>query len=227
MAPDIAKKAAAKQAAALIESNKIIGLGTGSTAVFFIQELAKRVKEGLFVKGIVSSSKHSTDLAQKLGLKVENINDLFSIDLTVDGADEVDPEKRLIKGRGGAHVREKILASSSKEMVVIVDHSKLVEKLGKGVLPVEIVYYGSPATRQKIEMLGYRGNWRLDSQGSLFLTENGNTIFDIFFSSPPLSPEHVHQELLSLPGVVDTGFFFHLAKRIIIGYENGTTEIRQ
>jgi ribose 5-phosphate isomerase A len=226
MAHEQAKRVAAREAAKLIEPETVVGLGTGSTATFFIEELASRVeKEQLTLKAVVASSRQSGELAKRLGLPLKDINDVFNIDITVDGADEVDPQKRLIKGHGGAHVREKILASSSKEMVVIADDSKLVDVLGVGALPVEVILFGSPATRMKIDNLGHKGAWRMDKEGSLFLTENGNLLYDISFETPLTHPEQTHEELIHLPGVVDTGFFFNLAKRIVVGWDSGKFEI--
>ncbi len=220
-----AKMAAGRKAAESIESGMIVGLGTGSTAEHFIHALIERSKKGLRIQG-VSSSRASTELAKKGGIEILDINSVPRIDVTVDGADEVDPKKRLIKGAGGAHVREKILASSSTELIILIDPSKLVPSLGRGKLPVEVLFYGSPATRTKIENLGFQGKWRLNDDGTLYITENGNLLFDIYFESPPSSPEETNDAIRSVPGVVDTGFFFNLAKRIIIGYPNGKTEIR-
>ncbi len=227
MEQEKAKKAAAEAAAKLIEPNTVVGLGTGSTAVYFIEALARRVEtEGFAIKAAVASSRRSAEQAHQLGLPVKDLGDVFQVDLTVDGADEIDPQKRMIKGRGGAHVREKILASSSGEMVVIADETKLVERLGVGVLPVEIVGYGAPSTRVKVENLGYRSSWRQSPDGSLFLTDNGNLLLDLSFEEPLSHPEEVHEELIHIPGVVDTGFFFQIAGRILIGRPNGTVEIR-
>lgn len=227
MGQESAKKAAAIAAAKLTEPNMIVGLGTGSTAAYFIEALARRVQtEDLAIKAVVASSRRSAEQAQTLGLPVEDLGDVFRVDLTVDGADEIDPKKRMIKGRGGAHVREKILASSSGEMIVIADETKLVDRLGVGVLPVEIVGYGAPSTRMKIETLGYRCTWRQNPDNSLFLTDNGNLLLDLSFEEPLSHPEEVHEELIHLPGVVDTGFFFEIAGRVLIGRPNGTVEIR-
>jgi len=224
MSQENAKKAAAKKAAAWIKNGMTVGLGTGSTASYFIENLIERCRQGIRIQ-TVPSSRHSADLARKGGLLIADINSVPRIDITVDGADEIDPQKRMIKGGGGAHVREKILATSSKEMVVIVDDTKKVPKLGKSPLPVEILFYGSPATRKKLEQLGFNGTWRLNEDKTLFITENGNLIFDILFKAPPISPENEHLSILSVPGVIDTGFFFGIAGRVIIGYENGTTEV--
>jgi ribose 5-phosphate isomerase A len=222
-----AKKAAAIAAADFIQNGMIVGLGTGSTANFFIEALADRVKSGLDLKGVVPSSKATQELAFRLNLPVQDINHVPRIDITVDGADEIDPLKRMIKGGGGALLREKILASNSKEMIVIVDETKIVQNLGAHKLPVEILFYGSPATRHKLETLGYRGRWRMTDEGAFFFTENANLILDIAFEAPPVYPEEDHEQISHVPGVIETGFFFNLAGRVIVGYQNGRVDIRQ
>ncbi len=219
------KKAVGGKAAELIHNGMIVGLGSGSTSECFIHSLSERVQQGLQIKA-VSSSKKSLKLAEQKGIQVSDINEIPRIDITVDGADEIDSQKRMIKGGGGAHVREKILASSSKEMVVILDESKLVENLGKTKLPVEVLFFGSPATKMKIENMDFHGSWRLQKDGSLFITDNGNILMDIHFKTPLENPEKVHEMLINIPGVVDTGFFFHIAGRVIIGFENGHIEIK-
>lgn len=224
MSQEDAKRAAAAKAATFIQNGMIVGLGTGSTACYFIQDLIQKCHEGLNIQ-TVPSSRHSADLAKKGGIPVLDINSVPRIDITVDGADEIDSQKRMIKGGGGAHVREKILSCSSKEMVVIVDDTKLVSSLGKIKLPVEILFYGSPATRERLEKLGFQGTWRLNEDKTLFITENGNLLFDIHFKEPLFSPEKEHLRILQVPGVVDTGFFFHIAGRVVIGHSNGTTEV--
>lgn len=225
MSQENAKRSAAGAAAKLVEPNMVIGLGTGSTAREFIQALSQKCKSGLKIQA-VASSQDSAQLASQLNIPLLDINDVSHIDLTVDGADEVDPQFRMIKGGGGAHVREKILASSSNRICILVDPSKLVEKLGKRPLPVEVIPYGSPATRQKIEQIGLKGAWRQKKDGSLWITENGNYLFDIHFDTPPLFPEEVDLKLRLIPGVVDTGFFFHLVDVLIIGHSDGTAETR-
>ena len=220
-----AKQAAGRKAVEFIQDGMIVGLGSGSTAAHFIEALVVRAKKGLRIQA-VASSRHSADLAKRGGIPILDINAVPRIDITVDGADEIDPKKRMIKGGGGAHVREKILASASAEMVVIVDESKLVPALGRAKLPVEILFYGSPSTRQKIEEMGYRGSWRLGPDGSFYITENGNLLFDIQFPSPPLHPEKEHSQLIQIPGVIDTGFFFDIAGRVIVGYSDGRTAVQ-
>ena len=221
---EIAKIAAGKKAAEWIESGMIVGLGTGSTAKAFIQALVERCRSGFKIQA-VSSSRASADLARKGGIEVLDINEVPRVDITVDGADEIDPQKRMIKGGGGALLREKILACASRELVVVVDESKQVSALGRGKLPVEIVFYGSPSTRRKLEDLGYQGHWRHNPDDTLFVTENGNLIFDIQFDAPPRSPETEHEKIRQIPGVVDTGFFFHLAGRVIVGHFSGQVSI--
>jgi len=219
-----AKKAAGHKAAELIQDGQIVGLGTGSTAAYFIESLIERCKQGLKITA-VSSSRASAEQARRGGIEVLDINEVLHVDITVDGADQIDPQKRMIKGGGGAHVREKILASSSDELVVIVDETKVVSSLGKTKLPVEVLFYGSPSTRQKLEELGYSGRWRMNEDHSLFITENGNLIFDIIFDSPLLYPEQDHEKIIHVPGVVDTGFFFGYAGRVIIGASDGSTKM--
>jgi ribose 5-phosphate isomerase A len=216
------KERAGRKAAELIRDGNVVGLGTGSTAYYFIQALCEKK---LSIQ-VVASSRSSAELAKKGGLHLVDINSVGIVDITVDGADEIDPRKRMIKGGGGAHVREKILAAASREMVVIVDESKLVKKLGtKAKLPVEVLLYGSEATRAKIENLGFSGKWRLNPDSTLYVTENGNLLFDIEYKTPPRSPKKDHDLLCALPGVVDTGYFFHLAGRVIVGYQNGEVKI--
>ena len=217
-----AKKAIGRKAADLIQDGMIVGLGTGSTAECFIESL---IEKRLSIQA-VASSERSAHLAKKGGIPVIDINAAAHIDITVDGADEIDPLKRMIKGGGGALLREKILAAASGEMVVIVDESKLVPQVGRGKLPVEILHYGSSQTRRKIESLGYQGAWRTNRDGSFYLTENGNLIFDITFDSPPADPEQDDENLLRIPGVIETGFFFSMAGRILIGYTDGRVVMR-
>ena len=213
---ELGKRIAAEKAATLIEDGMIVGLGTGSTASYFIQALIVRFQKGLRIQ-TVASSHRSSEMAKAKGLLVFDINQVSHIDITVDGADEIDEKKRMIKGGGGAHVREKILASSSKKMIVIVDESKLVKTIGKAKLPIEILPYGSLFTQKKIKSLGFLGTFREN-----FITENGNLIFDLIFPSPPGNPEQIEQQLLNIPGVVDTGFFFNMADTVIIGKSDGT-----
>jgi ribose 5-phosphate isomerase A len=223
---EAAKKAVGYKAAELIQDGMIVGLGTGSTAFYFIERLITRCKEGLSIKAVASSEK-SLQQAQKGGIPIGDINRLKHIDITVDGADEIDPQKRMIKGGGGALVREKIVASMSHELVVIVDESKLVPQLGKAKLPVEVIPFGYSATLNSIEKLGFKGAWRMNADGSLYTTDNQNYIFDIHFDHLCSHPEKDHEALLHIAGVVDTGFFFNLAGRVIVGFFDGQIVVQE
>ncbi len=216
------KQAVGKRAASLVEEGMLVGLGTGTTASYFIDSLINRCQEGLKITA-VSSSVRSLEKAKAGGIPVLSMDQVTLIDLTVDGADEVDPKFRMIKGGGGAHVREKILASTSKEMVVIVDESKLVPTLGQFGLPVEVLSFGYSATVAKIEKHGYKGELRKQND-ELYVTDNQNFIFDIHFPQAFSDPAKDHDTLVNLPGVVDTGFFLNLPLRVLVGYRDGTVD---
>ncbi len=213
------------RAAELVQPGMTVGLGTGTTAYWFIMTLAKRCREGLDIRA-VASSQQSTLLAQKNGIPLVDIDSVKVIDLTVDGADEIDEHKRMIKGGGGALVREKIVAAMSRELLVIIDESKLVKQLGKRKLPVEIIPFGHLATERHLNHLGYRGLWRSDAKGGLFTSDNSNYIFDLAFPAPLDDPEKVEAAIHRVPGVVDTGFFFQLAGRVMIGFNDGQIAIK-
>lgn len=225
MSLENSKKLAAEQAATYVKDHMLIGIGTGSTVFYFIEHLIKRCKAGLKIKA-VSSSDRSTKQAKEGGIDFADINAITSIDLTVDGADEIDSKKRMIKGGGGALLREKILASSSKDMIVIVDETKVVKQLGKQKLPVEILPFGVQSTISKMNHLGFMGKLRQKEDGSLYKTDNGNFIYDIFYPTLITNPEEDHLSLIAIPGVIETGFFFNLAKKLIIGYTDGHIEER-
>lgn len=222
---DIAKKAAGYAAADLIQNHMKVGIGTGSTAFYFIERLGILCNNGLSIEAVATSQK-SEDLAKKAGIPIRNIDRFVSLDIAVDGADEIDPQKRMIKGGGGALLREKIIASMSKEMVVIVDKQKVVEKLGSFPLPVEIIPFGWKATTHHLEKHGFKGNIRQTKEGKDYITDNGNLIYDIHFPSLLSNPEQVEQKIRNIPGVIETGFFFNLAGRVIIGKPDGKVEIR-
>ncbi|MBB64196.1 MAG: ribose 5-phosphate isomerase A [Waddliaceae bacterium] len=219
------KQRVAYAAAELVQSGMVVGLGTGSTAFYFIQRLIERAAEGLNIL-TVATSQRSAEQAHEGGLKVLDVNEVKSIDLTVDGADEIDPQNRMIKGGGGALLREKIIASSSKKMVVIVDSSKCVEVLGAFGLPVEIVPFGYKQTIRAMKAKGYKGNLRQQNDGDLYHTDNGNYLIDLQFPDLCHDAEKTHQNLISIPGVVETGFFFNLVSQVYIGHEDGRIEIR-
>lgn len=222
---DAAKKAVAERAAEFIENGMLVGLGSGSTARFFIEGLAKRCKEGLKIQA-AASSESSCSLAKKLGIPLLELEKITTLDITVDGADEIDGQKRMIKGGGGAFVREKILAAMSREMVVIVDESKLVSQLGACKLPVEVLPFAYNATAHHIVKSGYQGEFRKNPDRSFTRSDSQNFIFDITFAELCSDPEREHETLVRIPGVVDTGFFFNLAGRVLIGFFDGQIVIQ-
>ena len=219
------KKKVGYKAAELVENNMLVGLGTGSTAFYFIERLIQRSQQGLKVE-VVASSQKSFIQAKQGDLNLLDINKISSLHLTVDGTDQIDPQKRMIKGAGGAHVREKIMASMSQEMLVIIDESKMVKELGKTKVPVEILPFAAKATIHHIEQAGYKGFLRTNIDQSLYITDNQNYLFDIYFPTFISSPEQEHQKLIQIPGVIDTGFFFNLVKRVIIGFFDGQIVIK-
>lgn len=219
-----AKAAVGAAAANLIEDGMVVGLGTGSTAREFIDALVRRCNDGLKVVG-VATSEASQRQAVDGGIEVVDINDAPEIDLCIDGADEIDPEKRMIKGGGGALLREKIVATASREMVVIVDESKCVERLGAFPLPVEVVQFGVTATLRHLENLGFNASLR-KVNGELFITDNGNYIADISFPVPLANPETAEASISQIVGIVETGFFFGIAGRVLVARNDGTVEFR-
>ena len=221
---DQVKAAIGKAAADLIQDGMLVGLGSGSTASYFIQALAARCKLGLQIQA-ASSSAASTLLARETGIPLVDIDTLSKLDITVDGADEIDPAKRMIKGKGGALIREKILAKMSTEMVVIVDETKLVAALGTSPLPIEIIPFAYKATERHLHAAGFKGNWRLSKENKFYITDNGNYIFDIVFNAPCAHPENDHTKLKLIPGVVDTGFFFDIAGRVIVGFKDNSITV--
>lgn len=221
----IAKEAAGKAAAELVENEMLVGLGTGSTAACFIDFLSHRCRQGLKIKA-VATSQTSWNQAAASGIPMIDINTVTSLDLTIDGADEIDPFKRMIKGGGGALLREKVVAFMSREMVVIIDESKQVEHLGAHPLPVEIIPFAFQATLHHLEQLGYKGSLRKTSNGELFITENKNYIFDLHFPQLLEDPEFHDRTIRKIPGIVETGFFFNLAGRVIVGLSDGNIQIK-
>jgi ribose 5-phosphate isomerase A len=224
------KKAAAIEALKFVKPGMNIGLGTGSTANHFIEALAAKVKEGLDIKG-VPTSRASKALAEKHGITLTNLDAQARIDLTVDGTDEFDPEFRLIKGGGGAHLIEKIVASSSRLMVVIADESKRVKKLGKFPLPVEINRFGTTATAWKMERAF--AHLKLDAKmvlrlqdGKPFVTDGGHFIIDCSIGEIP-EPGKLDHLLKSLPGVIDTGLFIGICGIVLMGTPKGVTEFKR
>ncbi|WP_347550960.1 ribose-5-phosphate isomerase RpiA [Pseudalkalibacillus hwajinpoensis] len=216
------KKLAGEKAAAYVQDGMVVGLGTGSTVYFTLLKLAERVKEGLMIKGI-PTSKETEAIAIEHGIPLIALQDVSSIDLTIDGADELNDDLTLIKGGGGALLREKIIAYHSTHMIVVADSNKSVSKLGTFPLPVEIVPFGYNKTVQSLEKLGCRVVIR-NNASSPFLTDNGNYIVDCSFGEIPY-PSTLHDKINQIPGVVDNGLFIGYANKAIVGQENDITFI--
>ena len=209
------KRAAAERALDLVRPGMIVGLGTGSTARYFIEGLGRRVREGLEVRAVVTSDE-SRRLAEAAGIRIGDRID-GGLDLAVDGADEIDPAINCVKGRGGALLREKIVAHASRRFVVVADESKLVGRLGRGPVPVEILPFLWEATSRSIESLGGRPELRL-AEGGPYQTDNGNLILDTTFG---VVDAGLGLALHAIPGVIEHGLFFGLAKGAIIGSATG------
>lgn len=208
------KKNAAKMALNFIKKNMIVGLGSGSTVNFFIEEL---IEKKPFIK-CIASSKETQQKALKGGLVLLDINEVKKIDLTVDGADEIDKNKNMIKGAGAALFKEKILAFHSKKLIIIVDETKKKDFLKDKKLPLEIFPFGFKCTKNKIEKLGFKGEFRKQlNTKKLFITENGNFILDINLKKIIKDLNNLNRKLLEIPGVLETGLFLNFNPKIIIG----------
>jgi ribose 5-phosphate isomerase A len=224
MAHEKEKEAAGRAAAKLVTDGQVVGLGTGSTAYFAVITLGERVKNGLKIIGIPTSEKTAV-LARAVGIPLTTLDDNPEIDITIDGADEVDPQLRLIKGGGGALTREKVIASASKRMVVIADSSKAVPVLGKFPLPVEVIAFARTVVERKIAALSGSPKLRMNPDGRPFITDNGNQILDCSFGMIA-DPPALALILSDTPGVVEHGLFIGLAKLALIGRGDAVEELR-
>jgi ribose 5-phosphate isomerase A len=224
MSTDLYKAMAAERALELVEPGMKLGLGTGSTAAKFVELLARKVKSGLNVL-CVPTSEDTRLLAGRLGVPLTTLDDHPELDLTVDGADEVDGALRLIKGGGGALLREKIVAMASDRMVVIADQGKLVKTLGKFPLPIEIVRFGAKATMGMIADAAFDANCEGEIalrrlNGEFFITDSGNYIVDCAFGEIA-EPESLGDVLEMIPGVVEHGLFIGIADMAIVAGPSG------
>ncbi|EJS68351.1 ribose-5-phosphate isomerase A [Bacillus wiedmannii] len=217
------KQLAGEYAANFVKDGMKVGLGTGSTVYWAIQKLGERIKEGLSFQA-VPTSKETEVLAKQLNISLISLNDVQSLDLTIDGADEIDANLQLIKGGGGALLREKIVATSSKELIIIADESKLVTHLGTFPLPVEIIPFSWKQTERKIQSLGCQTTLRLKNNET-FITDNNNMIIDCIFPYNITNPTNLHTQLKMITGVVETGLFVNMTSKAIIGTKNGIKEL--
>lgn len=219
------KKIAAEKAVERVEDGMILGIGTGSTVEFAIKKLGEMIKSGLKIQGIPTSIRTKKQ-AKECGIPLIDINDYNEIDLTIDGADEVDSYLNLIKGGGGALTREKIIAYHSKKVVIIVDESKIVKKLGVGVpIPVEVTKFGWNATKKSLEELNCESELR-KIMDELYITDNSNYILDCDFGKIE-DPEALSNQINSIPGVVENGLFLGLADEVIVGSKQGIITLEQ
>ena len=224
MSADEQKRTAGEAAAALVEPNTTVGLGTGSTAAWFVRALVERVADGLRVRG-VATSKATASLAGELGIPLVELDEAGEIDLTVDGADEIGPGLSLIKGGGGALLREKLVWQASKRCVVISDASKRVSRLGGFPLPVEVVRFGHRTTAKRISSLLGRADYVVRPQlrekdGAALVTDAGNHIYDLPLRSIA-DPQSLAAALKAVTGVVEHGLFLGLAHEAIIASDDG------
>ncbi|KAA0003903.1 MAG: ribose-5-phosphate isomerase RpiA [Thermoplasmata archaeon] len=213
------KKIAAYHAVRYIENDMVVGLGTGSTAAYAIKKIGEMVKDGLKIIAIPTSLS-TENLAKKMGIPIATLNDYPYIDITIDGADQVDANLNLIKGGGGALLREKMVASCSRKKIIIVDESKIVEKFSFP-LPVEIVKFGWKSTSKKLAKLGFTPCLRKN-----FITDNGNYILDCEYDTIK-DVKEMEREINNIPGVVENGLFIDLATEIIVGTPGGAKTIRR
>ncbi|MGO8796994.1 MAG: ribose-5-phosphate isomerase RpiA [Candidatus Sulfotelmatobacter sp.] len=223
MANEREKEAAARASLQFIKDGQVVGLGTGSTAAYFIQLLGEQVRNGLRIRGIPSSER-SGEQAASLGIPLTTLDECPEIDVTVDGADEVDPQLRLIKGGGGALLREKIVASASKRYVIITDNSKKVATLGKFPLPVEVIKFARAVIEPKIATLGADVALRRDAGGNPYITDEDNYILDCRFGQIPHA-EGLARKLSDMPGVVEHGLFIGMASVVLIADGNEIVEM--
>ena len=214
-----AKREAAVRAVDLVESGMIVGLGTGSTATLAVDEIARRLGSGDLrdITGI-PTSKSTEQHAVLSGIPLTTLEDHPVVHLTIDGADEVDPNGNLIKGLGGALLREKIVATATEKLVIVVDPTKLVGRLGtRAPLPVEVVSFGAGAHGGVLRTLGAEASLRLTPEGDPFLSDEGHNILDCRFAGGIDEPAVVEQTLHARPGIVETGLFLGMHPEVIIG----------
>jgi ribose 5-phosphate isomerase A len=225
MANDQEKKAAARASLQYVKDGQVVGLGTGSTAAYFIKLLGEKVKSGLHIKGIPTSVR-SRDLAQSLDIPLTTLDECQEIDVTVDGADEVDPQLRLIKGGGGALLREKIVASATRTMVVVADASKQVQTLGKFPLPVEVIKFAQVLVAKRIAAMGAQVELRLNPDKTPYMTDENNHILDCRFGVIQ-DADRLARELSQMPGVVEHGLFIGMASVALFARGNEIVELRR
>lgn len=221
---DQEKEAAARAALEFVPDGQVIGLGSGSTASYFIKLLAERVKAGLRIRGIPTSVK-SQELAASLGIPLTTLDEVQEIAVTVDGADEVDPQLNLIKGGGGAMLREKVVASATKKLVIVADASKQVPVLGKFPLPLEVIRFAEALVAKRVAELGAQVSTRKAADGKPYLTDENHHILDCHFGEIR-DPGKLARQLSDMPGIVEHGLFVGMAKVVLFARGGEIIEMR-
>lgn len=222
------KEAAGRAAAEMVRDGMTVGLGTGSTVYFTLQRLGERVRQDKLAIVGVPTSVDTEIKAHAFGIPLATLSEVESIDLTVDGADEIDARFDMIKGGGGALLREKVVAALSKHEVIVVDRSKVVERLGvRFLLPVEVVPFARATVARKLAQLGATWTLRMREAREVYLTDNGNEILDCKFPGGIADAPALERTLDEIPGVVESGLFIGLAHTLILGDEEGRVEVRE
>ena len=221
MKHDTSKFNAAKEAVKLIKNGMVVGLGTGSTAKIAIDLIGQKLSKDFQIIGMPTSIK-TKNQAENLGIALIGIDDADVIDIAIDGADEVSPDLSLIKGLGGALLREKKVENKAKELIIIVDESKIVGKLGVGFLPVEVSIQKHELAKEEIIKLGCTIELRIKPDSLPFVTDNKNYIYHCKFAKGIENPRELDEKLMEINGVVSTGLFINMATKIIVGTPNGT-----
>lgn len=218
------KEAAARSSLRFINDGDVVGLGSGSTASYAVRLLGELVRDGLKIRAVPTSDR-TRYLAESEGIPLVTFDQVRRVDVTVDGADEVDPSLRLIKGRGGALLREKVVASATRCLIIVVDSSKMVSKLGRSALPVEVIAFAEPLIKVELEALGAFVKLRCwDARP--YVTDEGHYILDCFFHRID-DPASLGRKLNDMPGVVGHGLFIDVADIVLVGQENGVAELRR
>jgi ribose 5-phosphate isomerase A len=227
---NLEKEAAARASLGFVRDGNVVGLGTGSTADYAVRFLGERVRAGLKIRGIPTSVR-TKDLATSVGIPLTTLDefqqaDFQGIDVTIDGTDEFDPQLHLIKGGGGALLREKIIASASRQVVIIADSSKQVAVLGKFPLPVEVIPFAQSLIAKRITALGATVKLRQDEKGNVFVSDEGHHILDCSFGEIP-DPPALARTLSDMPGIVEHGLFIDLATVVLVAKGEKVTEFRR
>jgi ribose 5-phosphate isomerase A len=225
MANDLEKEIAARASLRFVRDGNVVGLGTGSTAAHAVRFLGERVREGLKIRGIPTSVQ-TKELAASVGILLTTLDEFQQIDVTIDGTDEFDSQLRLIKGGGGALLREKVIASESRQVVIIADSSKQVAVLGQFPLPVEVIPFAQPLIAKRIEALGATVKLRQDAKGNPFISDEGHHILDCSFGQIA-DPPALARTLSDMPGVVEHGLFIGLATVVLMAKGEKVTECRR